>query len=390
MNSLQILYAKSSEELLDRRSALGSYIFSLASVLGKSGLRVRLNEYEIGGMQPQAKPAATVPGKRRLPIPRFFKLWIKDILAFRYQQQLLEKLKAQPAPSAILEFYSYGSRLGAELAQHWGCPLYVLYDGPIVEEYAFFQHRKPIPFRRVQSAQILTLKQADKIIVYSKPMREYVVNLAGLPDDSHIQIHQNVDFSRLEFDRRKEAMPPINIGFVGSFLPWHRVDLLLEAFSRLKGEGLPVRLLLVGYGMEWEKMKALVDQSPYKADIEMPGFLDGEKLFAIKQRIHVGVMPSSNWYGAPNKLFEYGAMNIACVAPSTPTIADIFTPSEVGMFDNHDGEGLYQALRELCMDPGSVIKQADKMYNRIKTDFGPEKSLAFYQTLMEMQDKVPD
>src|SRR5207249_2160599 len=45
----------------------------------------------------------------------------------------------------------------------------------------------------------------------------------------------------------------------------------------------------------------------------------------------LAVMPSSNWYGSPVKLFEYGAMARAVIAPDTPPVREILTDGVEGL-----------------------------------------------------------
>jgi glycosyltransferase involved in cell wall biosynthesis len=48
---------------------------------------------------------------------------------------------------------------------------------------------------------------------------------------------------------------PQLIGFIGSFLSWHRVDLLVDAFIEIAPEFPLARLALLGYGQEWNRDK---------------------------------------------------------------------------------------------------------------------------------------
>ncbi len=395
-SEILILYTKGPQELKSRQSALGSYIASLAKLFFEAGHKVRLNDWSYEELFSEEASVgigmAETSGWRRgflSLIPRYVKQWLKDLQAIRHADTLSRRLKEQPAPDLILDIYTFGSRTGVELAQHWGCPYYMIYDGPVLEEYSFFQGIEAPMGRMAQRRQVEALRHAKGVVVYSDAMVDYVLNLAQLPDQQTLYLHQNVDFSRFEFcdAKDKPEMQPIHIGFIGSFLPWHRVDLLVKVFERLRENGYPVQLHLVGYGLEWPRIQAMVEESPWRADIHLPGFQDRSELYATKQQLHIGVVPSAIWYQAPNKLFEYGAMGIACLAPPTPTISYLYqADKEVKFFENNNEEALFEALEELVSEPLLIQQMGEAIQQKIRKDYGPDKTLAFYTDMMELGD----
>lgn len=277
----------------------------------------------------------------------------------RQQRQLIKEYMALPGLSdadIILEFPVYQSTIGAALKRETGKQLVVIFDSPLVEQYQEFNkngHSKV----RVFNAERETVRCADLIIVYSKAVENWIVNAystsAGFCQMPCILWKGNVE---------KKEHTDINIGFVGSFLPWHRVDLLVQAFERLAAEGQNVRLCLIGQGMMWEDVKSKVDQSPFRDRINMPGFVLEDTLTEIKQVLDIGVMPGSNWYGSPLKLFEFAESGIAVVSVSTPTICEYFIDGENALLFNPSDtdEPLYQQLKKLVDDMELRKKLADR------------------------------
>ncbi|WNJ16407.1 glycosyltransferase family 4 protein [Pontibacter sp. G13] len=388
-----ILYTKDTQELRNRRSALGSYIASLAKLLQKDGHRVRINDILFNDLVSMGadvmSPAYSQSGLKAQVmkfVPKYLKQWVKDKMMIRRADEFIQLIQNQDPADIILDFYTFGSRTGQALATKWNCPHYVVYDGPVLEEYAFFQGIEAPMAKQAQARQKDALSQANGVVVYSQAMADYVQSLAELSDQRTLHLHQNVDFSRFEFCDEKPTPNPIEIGFIGSFLPWHRVDLLVAAFERLREAGHSVKLNLIGYGMKWENIQQHVENSPFKADISMPGFKDKEELFQLKKQMHIGVVPSAIWYQAPNKLFEYGAMRIACVAPPTPTISFLYEENvEITFFENNDLDSLYQALESLVTNPDHLMSMGKAIQSKIKEDYGPEKTLAFYQMLLGLE-----
>ncbi|MCI4668425.1 MAG: glycosyltransferase family 4 protein [Bacteroidia bacterium] len=387
---IQIIFAKGAKELADRKSILGTIMLSLSQGFADQGYRIRLNEYDFDELKKKVEnpdPYSGPTSRSALPIPKYLKAFVRDMMLFRSYESLTQQIGELEKPDYILELYSFGSTIGLQLSKKWGVPLNIIYDSPIRDEYKIFQGFDPPMKGKVHKAEIDTLRHSSGIMAYSNPVKKYITDLAGLETNDHIRIHQNIDFSRFEFDDSPKPEGEIVIGFIGSFLRWHRVDMLVKVFERLKADGYGAKLLLVGSGLEFPAIKDQVDQSPYKGDITMTGFQDGEQLRASKKAMHIGVMGSSNWYGAPNKLFEYGAMGMACVAPRTPTICDIFDEDQIYMFDNHDEEGLYGVLKKYLDEPENIPQKGKELREFITENYGVEKNVEFFLNMLEQKNQ---
>jgi glycosyltransferase involved in cell wall biosynthesis len=159
---------------------------------------------------------------------------------------------------------------------------------------------------------------------------------------------------------------------------------LIKAYDKLRVDGINAKLFLIGNGMEYVAIKEQVLLSKYVDDIQMTGFLDGNELYEYKKKIHIGVMPGSNWYGAPNKIFEYGAAQMAVVAPATPTISDLFVDKDhLLLFDESNENGLYNSLKALCLDADLRVRLAKKLQHKIATNYSEQITFDFYNNIFE-------
>lgn len=380
-----LVYAKSSLELLDRKSALGSYIFCLCELLQKNGMQVFVNGLEFDQLKNQSLTVKSQigPGNKTLKkyIPKFFKEIIKDTVIFNNITQLYKNIASSGKYDCVLEFYNYASNVGYKIANKQNIPLVVVYDAPVLEEYVFFHGPKFIFKNKIRKRELETLKRANCIVAYSNAVKNYLNKIVNR--NLNISIHQNVDFSRFDFFEKKFDDKSLKIGFIGSFLKWHRIDLLLEAFNRLRDNHYPVELFLIGYGMEYNSVKELVIQSKYKEFIVIPGFMDGLQLLEMKKQLHIGVMPGSNWYGAPNKIFEYGAAKMAVVAPDTLTINDLFEDEkELLLFKQDDGADLFLKLKKLCDDRILSDQLATALQQKIRNKYSEKITSDFYNRIL--------
>lgn len=377
-----LLYGKSTDELLNRQSALGSYIFCLSTLLEQSNCKLWINGIEFSMLQQttmQSAGASINSSKLKKLIPKWVKTIKRDRAIFDFHNTLLNQLPKSIEFDVIFEFYTYGSQLGSILKQKWHKPYVLVFDSPVLEEYEFFYGKNTFAANKIRMRQNNALKLADRIVTYSDPVKQYVSKICG--DNQKIFIHQNVDFTRFEFIQPRKADQIINIGFIGSFLKWHRVDLLIDVFEKLNNSD--THLYLIGAGMEYHTILQKVKNSPLAQQITVTGFCDGETLLEYKKKLHIGVMSGSNWYGAPNKIFEYGAAGLTVLAPNTPTIADLFADgNDLLLFDWDNQQDCLMKLQNLINNKNMRDQLALNLQVKIRKTYSADNTLLFYSQLL--------
>lgn len=139
----------------------------------------------------------------------------------------------------------------------------------------------------------------------------------------------------------------IVIVFVGSFQPYHRLDLLFEALNKLNPKQ-KVGVLLVGTGRDQEIARKIANSVKESYQIV---FTDRIDYLDVPQYIAAGdiaVMPASNNYGNPMKIYEYMALGKAVLAPKLNTITEIGTEGETLLtFNSNDSNALASGLENL-------------------------------------------
>lgn len=385
---LLILYTKSRTEVFNRKSAIGSYIYCLSDILQSEGHSVFLNgrpfQAEIITQRENVKPGGLKKSITKL-IPSFLRRAIRDRLILKQADSIADELNGETTVyDAILEFYNLGSQAGLKLAKAQGIPLNIVYDSPVIEEYVYFNNgAKPFFLNEFKRREKATLSNANKTVVYSNPMKDYVQSI--YKQSGKVLLHQNVDFSRFDImENNKQLSAPVKMCFIGSFLKWHQVDLLVEVCANLIKTGANIELYLVGDGMEKIKIEEQVSQLDpvIKSKIHFTGFLDGEALYDLKKNMHIGVMPGSNWYGAPNKIFEYGAMKMAVVAPNTPTILDLFTESEISFFEWKNKKSLNDSILNLISNKAILQEKTRQLNHFILKKYSLKNTKDFYTELI--------
>jgi len=385
---LLVLYAKNPQEVFNPQSALGSYVFCLANLLHGDDFEVYINGIAVSEVGKQSSSKSN-PSKQSQPswkklVPNFLKSIIKDWSLFRQMDKLYNSIDSNFKYDAILEMCSYGSDIGARLSQKHKVSLFTIFDSPAVEEFSYLNDYTPVFKHVINQKEKKTLASSEKIVVYSPTVKAYLEKKYELHNKA-FYYHQNVDFNRLDvIEDKPSSDDELVFGFIGSFLKWHRVDLLVRAFERLRAEGIKAKLILLGYGMEWNSIQAMVDVSKYKEHIELPGFVDGEELRNYKKRINVGVLPGTTWYCAPNKIFEYGAANLAVISQKTDTINFLFKDGkDLLFFTESSAEDLCDAMYTCVQDKETLLRLKKNLNSNVLSNHSEKITRHFYTSLID-------
>ncbi|MGV8056433.1 MAG: glycosyltransferase family 4 protein [Smithellaceae bacterium] len=142
------------------------------------------------------------------------------------------------------------------------------------------------------------------------------------------------------------------ICFVGGLVPWHNFDLVLQVLASLIADRNEVALLLVGDG----PLKTYILSKSQELEIEHAVHLTGQVAYRdVPKYISlstVTVIPETNDYRSPIKLFEYMAMAKPVVAPRKPAIEIVITDGKEGvLFEPGDCASFLCALSCVLSNP---------------------------------------
>lgn len=139
------------------------------------------------------------------------------------------------------------------------------------------------------------------------------------------------------------------VGFVGSFQPWHRVDLLIEAVALLPA-GSPLHVVLAGAGPGLETVLQAAARRGLTS-VTAVGPVAPEAVPSLLMAFDIGVLPHSNAYGDPMKLREYAAAGLPSVAPDLEPVRELIEHDATGLlFPLGDVRKLTESLWTLMGD----------------------------------------
>lgn len=248
----------------------------------------------------------------------------------------------------------------AFLARSFGIPLVVE-----VNELPGDERVRALPLftSLARLADRLSFTRASLVVVVSPHLKRRVEAL-GVPGERVIVLPNAV--SEESLNEQVDASPALDrfplegcvvIGFVGWFVAWHQLDRLIREFAALHKEFPHSRLLLVGDGGLKGELQDLAHASGVADHVIFTGSVPHREVPAYVEAMDICVVPHSNAYRSPIKLFEYMARGKAVLAPNTEPIAmAAHHNGNALLFDPESAASLRQQLRRLLEDANLRVR----------------------------------
>ena len=265
----------------------------------------------------------------------------------------IEALLQSQKIDLIYERYAFFMTAGVRLAKKYNIPIIVE-----VNEIAGHQRvRKQAFVRPARKREQYVFQNAFAIIVVSEFLRGEICKLGVDQRKIHV-IPNGVD----EKEFCPDTVQPISrqhwgigertvtLGFIGWFVDWHNLEMLVDVFGEL-APGRDVALVLIGDGGLKDKLWAIGRARGVSDKLILPGAVPYRQIPASIAALDICVIPGSNEFRSPLKLFEYMAMAKTVVAPRYRPIESIIIPGVDGLlFEAHDRASLRAALEEAISD----------------------------------------
>lgn len=211
---------------------------------------------------------------------------------------------------------------------------------------------------------------ADYLITVSSVLRDHFIQQFQLPSKKVVFLPNAVDPSEVQTDSQlierlrneMELSGKYVIGFIGSMFPYHGVDLLIRAFAKQHSGN--EHLLLVGDGYVVEELKVLAAQLKLDDKIHFTGRIPHSQVYSYMALMNVCVMPASNWYGSPVKIFEYGALAKPIIAPYNGPVRDVMEQNVDGILIRNEKE-LGDALQRILRDHAFAKATAQHFHTKV-------------------------
>jgi len=140
-------------------------------------------------------------------------------------------------------------------------------------------------------------------------------------------------------------------GYVGAFVAWHGIDWFVRDIAARLGEQPDLVLLLVGDGRVYDETRAVVQRVGATGQVVFTGRVPHPGVPEYIAAMDYAVLPDSNTYGSPMKLFELMSMQVAVVAPDYPPVREVIEDGRTGwLFPAGDHAACIERVFEIARD----------------------------------------
>jgi glycosyltransferase involved in cell wall biosynthesis len=174
-------------------------------------------------------------------------------------------------------------------------------------------------------------------------------------------------------------------GTIGRFEPQKAFDVALQLFRQLvdSDSQRDIRLVLIGKGAMYEKIRCLVSEANLEKKVLLLDFTD--RPWEAYSAFDVFIMPSK-YEGLPFALLEAMACGCAPIAMGVGGIPEVLTHQELGwLVQPGDNQGFIAAMRDAAnIGPGKLDEIGRRARDHIVLNFNAMRQYSKIAELTEM------
>lgn len=397
---MKILYFSPHPHLnLSAKSGPGTHMREMIAAFRRKGIEVQTciaggesEEQARELIQSGQNPLKTLVKKA---IPSLVWETLKDRSLLATDKANYEKLKVHSEkfqPDFIYERGYYLMESGVNLAEEKGITHFMEFNAPYVHERQELSGRSFMKSRAYQSEKNQVLK-TDALVLVSTPLQKYFESVVKGAAQKSIITPNAIDPAKIVVDERAcneivekhQLKGKTVVGFVGSIFPYHGVDKLIQSFAdMLKSlRNREAFLFIVGSGSILEELKAKAMALGLEGKIHFTGNVSYAMVMNYIHCMDITVLANTNYYMSPIKIFEYGALGKAIIAPDQPAVGDVLTEGETGLLIKQKPNDLAIAMQTLVENDALRERLGknfrEKVYREHTWDFMAEKVLSGFE-----------
>ncbi len=329
-------------------------ILEEARTLLARGHDIRVVTYHLG------KDPAGIPTCRIPPVPWYRKLsagpsWHKpylDILLFFKAAAVARRFR----PHLIHAHLHEGAFLGIFLKKLLRIPLIFDCQGSMTSEIVDhgFVRRGALLYRLFHRLESFVNAGSDGIIASSGPAARELREGWGVPDGKVSPLMDGVDADVFSPGCGGEARERLGIPadatvavFLGVLNRYQGIDILLEVVKILKGRGVPLHFLVMGFPEE--RYRRMADESGIGDRMTFTGRIDYRDAPRYLSAGDIALSPKISRTEANGKLFNYMACGLPVLAFDTPVNREIL--GDAGVYAAFgDASDFAEKLEKLAQD----------------------------------------
>jgi glycosyltransferase involved in cell wall biosynthesis len=318
------------------------------------------------------------PGMKRI-IKKivFTSLWrtVKELLLIRYDkkaEKILEEKVLAFKPDLIYERGAYLQLSGIHVATKLKIRYFIEINTLYMEEMLQFEGSETYLRKRAIETERTQIAFSSKVFVVTTVLKEYYKRYTDKPDKI-VVTPNSIDPAKTQINLilKNQLLQKYNlagkyvIGFVGSIFPYHGVDILIRAFSELIKKRSDLLLFIVGDGYVIPELKMLTKSLDIDKNVLFTGNVPHKEVFTYIDMMRITVLPKTNYFCSPLKIFEYGAMGKAIVAVNTRGVRDVMIHQKDGILTEPNQASLSKAIQTLLDDEQMMVDLSEHFRTKV-------------------------
>jgi glycosyltransferase involved in cell wall biosynthesis len=312
----------------------------------------------------------TVDHPRYIYPPKVLRSWYGHF--FRQSvRPAFERALAEFRPELVFAPWAYPDGWAAvQLGQRAGLPVVIKAHGSDILQLSLYPRRS----RRTIEA----LCGAEGIVAVSHDLKERIVAHGADPDRAQV-VYDGIDskrfhpgpqdLARARLAGELEARGPLVL-FIGNLLPVKGLDVLIEAFARLAGQGAQFTGILIGQGPLRSKLEDQIARQELRGRVKLLGPRPHDQLPDWYRAADLFVLPSHS-EGVPVVLLEAAACGTPFVASRVGGIPEIAHLGRSRLVPAGDARALAQAILDSLAErtrPAQDARDAVRSHSEAVSD----------------------
>ncbi|MDP4950453.1 MAG: glycosyltransferase family 4 protein [Flavobacteriales bacterium] len=343
-----LFYSPHPTLYFDAPTGYGSHMRGMVTGFKEEG---HIVEILVLGNKPQSTDSFTQTNSfksiLKKVLPKILWRTLKEIQQIRFDKHAAQELLLAIQkfnPDIVYERSAWMSNGSVQVLEQFNLKHVVEINAPFEEEVKEFEQASSfISFIGKNKLKNL-LQSANLVAPITSSLQKHIVKYSGVNLEKCLVVPNAIAKSEIEITESRvqeirktlDLTDKIVVGFVGSIFPYHGVDRLIHAVSKLNKTD--VVLLIVGDGYLIPELKEQSRTLGLHSRVHFTGSVPKEDVYNHIAAMDVVTLPNTEWYCSPVKLFEYGALEKVVLAVNEAGVSDVMTDTDGMLFENNEGD----------------------------------------------------